>query len=91
MASELTMAHAVAFDDATDAWIATQRRLRWRRRLLPLAGGAALLFVWWALIAIFHVRSFIAPAPDVVAMTFYRKFDMLMANLGPTALEAVAG
>ncbi len=29
------------------------------------------------------MRSFIAPAPDVVALTFYEKFGMLMANLGP--------
>ena len=48
-----------------------QRRERWRRRLLPLAGGAALLFIWWALVAIFHVRSFIAPSPEVVVVTLY--------------------
>ena len=56
-----------------------------------MAGGAALLFVWWALVAIFHVRPFIAPSPEVVAITFYQKFGMLMANLGPTALEALCG
>ncbi|HLY90831.1 MAG TPA: ABC transporter permease [Acetobacteraceae bacterium] len=66
-------------------------RDRWRRRLLPLIGGATLLFIWWALIAIFHVRSFIAPSPDVVVTTLYNKFAMLMANLAPTALEALCG
>ena len=69
-------------------WVSVQRRERWRRRLLPLAGGAALLFVWWAAIAVFHVRSFMAPAPDVVATTLYEKFDMLMANLEPCSLRA---
>jgi len=73
------------------AWLAARRRDRWRRRLLPLAGGAVLLFIWWALVALFHVRPFIAPSPEVVAITFYQKFGMLMANLGPTALEALCG
>jgi NitT/TauT family transport system permease protein len=37
------------------------------------------------------VRPFIAPSPELVAITFYQKFGMLMANLGPTALEALCG
>jgi NitT/TauT family transport system permease protein len=75
----------------TAAWTASQRRERRRRLLLPLAGGAALLLIWWALVAILHVRPFIAPSPALVAVTFYQKFGMLMANLGPTALEALCG
>jgi len=73
------------------AWTAERRRERWRRLLMPLAGGAVLLFIWWALVAVFHVRPFIAPSPEVVALTVYQKFGMLMANLGPTALEALCG
>jgi NitT/TauT family transport system permease protein len=73
------------------AWITSQRRERWRRLFMPLAGGTALLSVWWALVAIFHVRPFIAPSPLVVAVTVYQKFGMLMANLAPTALEALCG
>jgi NitT/TauT family transport system permease protein len=97
MAVELPMARAAppraaASEEAlAAAWTATERRKRWRRVLLPVAGGAALLLVWWALVAILHVRPFIAPSPLVVAITFYQKFDMLMANLGPTALEALSG
>jgi len=91
MASDASIAETVSLDVTSDAWSAAQRRERWRRRLLPLAGGAALLFVWWALIAVLHVRSFIAPAPEVVAATVYVKFGMLMDNLGPTALEALCG
>ena len=41
--------HIDALDDDA-AWRATQRRLAWRRRLLPLVGAGSLLFVWWALI-----------------------------------------
>jgi NitT/TauT family transport system permease protein len=84
-------AGSAAGDDLDAAWRATQRRLRLRRRVMPLAGGAGLLFIWWALIAVFHVRPFIAPSPEVVAVTVYQKFGMLMANLLPTAIEAVCG
>jgi len=58
---------------------------------MPLFGGATLLALWWALVAVFHVRPFIAPSPEVVAITIYQKFGMLMANLQPTAIEAVSG
>ena len=60
-----------------------------RRVLLPLVGAGALLFLWWALVAAFKVRPFIAPSPEVVAYTLYARFPMLMANLLPTAIEAV--
>jgi NitT/TauT family transport system permease protein len=82
---------AAAEGELDAVWRAAQRRRRLRRRTLPLVGGALLLFVWWALIAVFHVRPFIAPSPDVVAVTVYQKFAMLMANLLPTAIEAVCG
>jgi NitT/TauT family transport system permease protein len=78
-------------DQARTAWLAAQARLRWKRRLLPLLGAASLLFVWWALVAFFHVKPFIAPSPVVVAVTLVQKWDMLLANLWPTAIEAVSG
>lgn len=65
-------AGSAAGDDLDLAWRASQRRLRLRRRIMPLAGGAGLLFIWWALIAVFHVRPFIAPSPEVVALTVYK-------------------
>lgn len=79
------------FDNAREVWRALQRRARWKRRLLPLVGAASLLFVWWALIAVFDVKPFIAPAPQVVAATLVAKADILLANLWPTAIEAVSG
>ncbi|MBO0709967.1 MAG: ABC transporter permease [Acetobacteraceae bacterium] len=72
-------------------WLAGQRRQRWLRRLLPLVGAASLLFVWWALVGVFQVKPFIAPAPQVVAMTLVQKREMLLANLWPTAIEAMSG
>lgn len=76
---------------AERAFLAEQRWERWRRAVLPLLGSAALLLVWWALVELFQVKPFIAPAPQVVARTFYDKFGLLMTNLAPTALEAVGG
>jgi NitT/TauT family transport system permease protein len=78
-------------DIATVAWLASQRRARWRRRLLPLLGAGSLLFFWWALVAGFDVKPFIAPAPQVVAATLLERREILLANLWPTAIEAVSG
>ena len=78
-------------DAAERAFLAEQRWERRRRVVLPLLGGAAFLLVWWALVEVFQVKPFIAPAPQVVARTLYDKFGLLMANLAPTALEAVGG
>jgi len=94
MTMQATLLHrdsAPAADDLDRAWAVAQRRRVWRRRLMPLFGGATLLALWWALVAVFHVRPFIAPSPEVVAITIYQKFGMLMANLQPTAIEAVSG
>jgi len=77
--------------DRRAAWLATQRRARLARRLLPLVGAALLLSVWWALIAVFDVKPFIAPAPQVVAATLFEKGDILLANLWPTMIEAISG
>ena len=78
-------------DAAVVAWQAAERRARWRRAVLPLFGGGALLFVWWALVEGLGVKPFIAPAPQVVALTLVQKSDVLLANLWPTAIEAVSG
>lgn len=89
---QLAAAPAAPIEDAAErAFLAEQRRERWRRLFLPLFGGAVLLLVWWALVEVFQVKPFIAPAPQVVARTLYEKFGLLMANLAPTAVEAVGG
>ena len=77
--------------DLRAAWRLRQRRDRWVRRVMPLVGAASLLALWWALIAIFDVKPFIAPAPQVVAATLVAKAPVLWANLVPTAIEAVCG
>ncbi len=78
--------------DAADArFRAALRRQRLRRRLLPLAGIALFLLAWWAVVALFDVKPFIAPSPIVVAQTIQAKVGLLAANLWPTAIEAVSG
>ncbi len=69
---------------------ARQREL-WRRRLLPVAGIGAALAIWAALVYLLKVPPFIAPSPLLVVKTLYAKFDVLMLNLLPTAIEAISG
>jgi NitT/TauT family transport system permease protein len=77
--------------DAEAAYRAAQDRLRWRRRIMPVAGIVAVLVLWAALVYGFEVPPFVAPSPQLVVMTLIGKFDILMRNLLPTATEAICG
>jgi len=81
----------VADTEAQARFIQARNQLMWRKRLLPLAALAGLLVLWWASVKAFGIRPFIAPSPDAVVMMLWRKLDILMANLAPTAIEAVVG
>ncbi len=70
---------------------AAQRRARWRRRVMPVIGIAGLIGLWWAIVVGFDVKPFIAPSPWAVAQTLYAKRAVLLANLLPTAGEALGG
>jgi NitT/TauT family transport system permease protein len=76
---------------AEAAFRATERRARLRRRLLPALGIAVLIGAWAALVYLLKVPPFVAPSPQLVIMTLAAKFDILMTNLLPTAIEAVCG
>jgi NitT/TauT family transport system permease protein len=76
---------------ARAAFVAVQRRLLWRKRLLPLLAVLALLLAWGLSIEIFGIRPFIAPSPLAVGQVLVTRFDMLMENLLPTAIEALLG
>ncbi|MFL9959728.1 ABC transporter permease [Paraburkholderia sediminicola] len=78
-------------DDEAQAWAARRRRQLWRARMLPALGVAGLIFTWWAVVAGFHVKPFIAPTPMLVLETFVNKSDVLIQNLLPTAIEASLG
>jgi NitT/TauT family transport system permease protein len=93
LASATPVERAVPDEDeaARGAYIAAARAAAWRRRLLPAAAALLILALWQAGVTWFHVRPFIAPAPSSVLIVLYAKFGLLMANLGPTAAEALIG
>lgn len=83
-----------AFVDDAEAqarFIAHQRHLAWRRRLLPAAAIIGMLLLWGWAVEQFDIKPFIAPSPIAVATVLYERFGMLMSNLLPTAIEAICG
>ncbi|SPB14345.1 nitrate ABC transporter permease [Caballeronia novacaledonica] len=78
-------------DEESQAWRARRRQQVWRARMLPALGVASLIFAWWAVVAGFHVKPFIAPSPALVFETLFAKSDVLLQNLVPTAIEASLG
>jgi len=78
-------------DEESQAWRARRRQQMWRARMLPALGVASLIFAWWAVVAGFHVKPFIAPSPALVLETLFAKSDVLLQNLVPTAIEASLG
>lgn len=82
---------AASADPEYLAWAAARQRRLWRRRVLPALGIGGLVLLWWAVIAAFGVKPFIAPTPWAVLETLYDKREVLLANLLPTALEAAGG
>jgi len=87
----LTASDALAIDPEALAYFAGKRREKWRRRILPAAGLIGLIVVWWALVAGFDVKPFIAPSPALVLETMVNRWSVLWQNLIPTAIEAFGG
>ena len=73
------------------AYFSAKQREQWRRRTLPALGLIGLIFLWWAVVAGFEVKTFIAPSPQLVVETLVAKWPMLWQNVIPTAIEAVGG
>jgi NitT/TauT family transport system permease protein len=92
MSAQISLpASGQSIDPEQAAFAVAQRRRIWRRRVLPTIGIVALLAVWWAIVAVFDVKPFIAPSPWLVVQTLFAKRDVLLQNLLPTALEACGG
>ena len=87
----LSPAREAAIKAEQDAFLAHQRAIRLKRRLLPLAGVVGLIALWALLVYGLKVPPFVAPSPQLVAVTLVTKFDVLMTNLLPTAIEAISG
>lgn len=78
--------------DAAEAEFRAARRHRaLRRRIMPVAGVLAVLGLWGALVYVFDVPPFVAPSPIAVAQNLVENAGMLLANLWPTAVEAILG
>jgi NitT/TauT family transport system permease protein len=77
--------------EAQARFLAHKRYLAWRRGLLPVGAVILFLLLWWQAVEQFDIKPFIAPSPVAVAQVLYERFDMLMSNLLPTAIEAVCG
>ena len=89
--SKASAATLAAADSEYQAWAAARQRRMWRRRILPALGITGLIVLWWAVIAVFEVKPFIAPSPWAVVETLYAKRAVLLDNLLPTAVEAAGG
>ena len=82
---------AALSDPEALAYFSGKQKELWRRRALPALGLAGLIFLWWAVVAGFEVRPFIAPSPQLVVETLVAKWPILWQNVIPTAIEAVGG
>ena len=73
------------------AFAQARQKARLRRRLMPVLGVASVLLLWAALVYWLKVPPFIAPSPQMVAVTLWEKSGLLWTNLLPTMIESVAG
>jgi NitT/TauT family transport system permease protein len=86
-----TLVDSPRIDDEEARYREAQRREKRRRRFMPALGIIGLLLLWWAVVVVFQVKPFIAPSPWAVLQTLYVKREVLLANLLPTAGEALGG
>ncbi len=73
------------------AFAQARQKARLRRRIMPVLGVASVLLLWAALVYWLKVPPFIAPSPQMVAVTLWDKPGLLWTNLVPTMIESVAG
>lgn len=58
---------------------------------LPVLGAASILLAWQYLLPLFGVPAYIVPTPTAILGVFQKNFLLLMDNLRPTLIEALAG
>ena len=58
---------------------------------LPVLGAASLLLAWEYLLPLLGVPAYIVPTPTAISGVFQKNFALLMDNLRPTLIEALAG
>ncbi len=83
--------HDSAIAEAEARYRASRAREQWRRRILPVVGIVGFIGFWAALVHVLKVPPFVAPSPVAVTLKLIEEFPKLMANLAPTAIEAISG
>ena len=58
---------------------------------LPILGAASILLAWQYLLPLLGVPAYIVPTPTAIFGVFQKNFALLIDNLRPTAIEALAG
>ncbi|BCG73857.1 ABC transporter permease [Mesorhizobium sp. 113-1-2] len=58
---------------------------------LPALGAASILLTWQYLLPLLGVPAYIVPTPTAISGVFQKNFALLMDNLRPTLIEALAG
>ena len=58
---------------------------------LPVLGAASILIAWQFLLPLLGVPAYIVPTPTAISGVFQKNFALLMDNLRPTLIEALAG
>ncbi|MBN9216504.1 MAG: ABC transporter permease [Mesorhizobium sp.] len=58
---------------------------------LPVLGAASILLAWQYLLPLLGVPAYIVPTPTAISGVFQKNFALLMDNLRPTLIEALAG
>ncbi|RUW29320.1 MAG: ABC transporter permease [Mesorhizobium sp.] len=58
---------------------------------LPVLGAASILLAWQYLLPLLGVPAYIVPTPTAIFGVFQKNFPLLIDNLRPTLIEALAG
>jgi len=58
---------------------------------LPVLGAASILIAWQFLLPLLGVPAYIVPTPTAIFGVFQKNFALLISNLTPTLIEALAG
>ncbi|MDX8460342.1 ABC transporter permease [Mesorhizobium humile] len=58
---------------------------------LPVLGAASILLAWQYLLPLLGVPAYIVPTPTAIFGVFQKNFSLLIDNLRPTLIEALAG
>lgn len=64
---------------------------RLRATAYPVAAVVGMVIAWQVIVVGFHVPVFVVPTPLTVGQYLVGNWQLLLANLEPTALESIAG